>query len=67
MPKGATTSEKKSKLVLRALEDKKAVDPVALDVRGRTLMADRFIIAGGTSRIHIQALVDAVIEKLKKL
>jgi len=58
------TSDRKSKLVLKALEDKKAVDPVVIPVQGRTLMTDYFVIAGGTSRIHIRALVDAVVEKM---
>ena len=46
------------------MEDKKAVDPVVIEVRSRTPMADSFIIASGTSQIHIRAVVDAVIEKL---
>lgn len=65
MTKNAITSDQKSALVLEALEDKKAVDPVVLNVRVRTVMSDYFVIASGTSRIHIQALVDAVVEKLK--
>ena len=47
-----------------ALEDKKAVEPVLIPVRGRTLMTDFFIIASGTSRIHIRALVDNVMDKM---
>lgn len=66
-PKVAITSEEKVKLILSALEDKKAIEPIMLDVRGRTVMTDFFIIAGGTSRIHIRALADAVIEKLGDL
>ena len=65
MLKTAVTSDQKAKLVLEALEEKKAVDPVVLNVRGRTVMADYFIIASGTSRIHIQALVDAVVDKIR--
>ena len=65
MPKAAITSEKKAALIMEALEEKKAVDPVLLNVRGRTVMTDYFIITSGTSRIHIQALVDALVEKLK--
>lgn len=65
MPKTAITSEKKAALILEALEDKKALDPVVLEVKGRTVMSDYFVIASGTSRIHIQALVDAVVDKLK--
>ena len=58
------TSEKKANLVLSALEDKKAVEPMVVDVRGRTVMTEYFVFAGGTSRIHIRSIVDAVIEKL---
>lgn len=60
------SSERKAELISEALEDKKAVDPTVLNVRGRTLMTDYFIFATGTSRIHIKALVDAVIDKLKE-
>ncbi len=63
--KGPRTSKGKSKLILSVLEDKKALDPVVLDVRSRTLMTEFLVIAGGSSRIHLQALVDAVIEKLE--
>ena len=63
-PKRQLTSEQKSKLILKALEDKKAVEPVLIPVQGRTVMTDYFVVASGTSRIHIRALVDAVIEKL---
>jgi ribosome-associated protein len=63
-PKKTYTSEEKAELVMSALEEKKAVDPVQIEVRGRTLMTDYFIIASGTSKIHIRALADAVAEKL---
>lgn len=62
--KTAVNAQDKANLVLSALEDKKAVDPVLLDVKGRTLMTELLVIASGTSRIHIRALVDAVIDKL---
>ncbi len=58
------SSEEKAQLILSALEDKKAVDPVVIDVHGRTVMTDFLIIATGTSKPHINALADAVIERL---
>lgn len=58
-------TEEKTKLIMEALEEKKAVDPAEIVVRGRTTMADRFIFATGTSRIHVKALVDGVIDKLR--
>lgn len=60
------TTEEKSSLVMAALEDKKAVNPVMIDVHERTTMTDVFIIASGTSNIHIKALVDSVTERLGK-
>lgn len=62
--KTTLTSEDKSRIILAALKDKKAVDPVALDVRCRTVLTDFLIIATGTSKPQIKALTDAVIEKL---
>lgn len=62
--KSVLTSEEKVALISSALDEKKAIDAVVLDVRGRTLMADFFIVASGTSRVHIKALADAVTEKL---
>lgn len=62
--KKAVTAEEKVRLILEALDEKKAIDPAQIDVRGRTVMADVFVFASGTSRPHIQSLVEAVIEKL---
>ncbi|MHB0912053.1 MAG: ribosome silencing factor [Armatimonadota bacterium] len=58
------SSEEKLKLIVEALEEKKAIDPVTIDVRGRTVMTDFFVIATGTSKIHIRALADAAVQKL---
>lgn len=63
-PKKAFTSEEKKDMIMAVLGDKKAVDPVALNVRARTIMTDLLLIASGTSRVHIRALADAVMEKL---
>ncbi len=49
-----------------ALADKRAVDPVVLDMREITLITDYFIICHGTSTVHIRALGDVVAEALKE-
>ena len=49
-----------------ALADKRALDPVVLDMREITLITDYFIICHGTSNVHIRALGDAVVEALKE-
>lgn len=48
-----------------ALEDKRAVDVVVLEVGHRTQMTDTMVVCTGTSNIHIRALADGVIEKMK--
>ncbi|MCL6630283.1 MAG: ribosome silencing factor [Armatimonadetes bacterium] len=64
MQKKKWPSEQKTELIVSVLEEKKAIDPVVIDVRQRTLMADSFIIASGTSKIHIRSLADAIVEKM---
>lgn len=49
-----------------ALTDKRAVDPVMLDMRQITLITDYFLICHGTSSVHIRALGDSVVEALKE-
>ena len=66
-PKKQITSEKKAKIIMAALDDKKAVEPALLSVRARTVLTDYFIIATGTSRIHIRSLVDSVMEQMRDL
>jgi len=54
------------KLAVEALEDKKAEDIRAIDISEVSVVADVFLIAGGTNRSQIQALCDNVEEKLGK-
>jgi ribosome-associated protein len=56
------TIESLTKAVLEALEDKKSIHPIVLDVRGRSMVTDRFIIATGRSDRHLKALGNAVSE-----
>jgi ribosome-associated protein len=58
-------SEQLSTLVIDALDDIKAKDIIKLDVRGMTSVTDYMIVASGTSRRHVQALVENVAEKAK--
>jgi ribosome-associated protein len=52
--------------VLEALDEKKAVDVVTLDVSGQTQMTDYLVVCTGTSNIHIRSLADGVLEAMKK-
>ena len=51
---------------VKALNAKKGVDIEVIDVSGLTNIADWFILASGTSNIHVKTLVDEVEEQLKQ-
>ena len=57
-------SKKMAQLAFDALEDKKAEDIKVLNIGEITVLADYFIIAGGTNRNQVQALIDNVEEQL---
>jgi len=48
------------------LEDKKAREVEILDVEEKTTLADRFVLATGTSTTHVKALSDEVQYRLKQ-
>ena len=52
-------------LVAAAVDDRKAVDPVVLDVSGMTELTEYMVIATGTSNRHVKAIVDSVVEMAK--
>jgi ribosome-associated protein len=56
----------KLELIHAALDEKKGVDVVTLDVSGQTQMMDYLVICTGTSNVHIRALSDGVMEKMKE-
>ncbi len=43
-----------------ALEDKKALEVLTLDVQGRCAFSDRFVLANGRNGRHLKALAQAV-------
>lgn len=58
-------AEQLSTLVNEALADMKAQNVVTLDVAGMTSIADRIVVASGTSSRHVKSLADSVIERVK--
>ena len=49
-----------------SLEDSKAEDIVSIDLRGKTSLADRMIIATGRSNVHVGAIADRVVKACKE-
>lgn len=60
------TAKEMTKLAIQALEDKKAEDIRVIDISNVSVIADYFIIAGGSNRSQIQALSDNVEQALGK-
>ena len=52
-------------VVLSSLEDSKAEDIVAIDVTGKTPIADHMVVASGRSHRHVGAVADRLIRDLK--
>lgn len=59
-------SKEMAKIAYAALEEKKAEDIKVLDISQVSVLADYFIIANGTNKNQVQALVDNVQEQLHK-
>jgi ribosome-associated protein len=49
-----------------AAEEKKAEDVTVLDLAGRTIVADAFVVATGRSVIQTRSIVDAIVEKAEE-
>lgn len=59
------TIKEKIEVAFLALDEKKGENIKILDISRISSLADYFIIAGGTNKNQVQALVDSVEEKLK--
>ncbi|WP_194843635.1 ribosome silencing factor [Candidatus Clavichlamydia salmonicola] len=59
-------SEEPLRLIFKILDDKKAINPLVLDVRDLEALTDFFIFTEGTVFVHVKALAEAVVEGLKK-
>ena len=51
-------------LVTEALLDRKAVDPMVLDLRGLSAATDYFVIVSGTSDAHVRGMADHLMTAL---
>ena len=53
------------KLIITSLEDDKAEDIIAIDLRGKSEMADHMVIASGRSSRQVNAIAQHLVDKLK--
>ena len=51
------TVEEQVEAIVKALEDRKGVDVKVYDVRGKSSLADFFVVATGSAAPHLKALI----------
>lgn len=64
MAKITIDSAAKAQIVLEAVEDRKAVDPVLIDLRDKVNVADFFLICTATSTPQLRAIAENVLERV---
>lgn len=62
-----TEFNERLRFLFEAVDSKKGLDAVALDMRGISSELDGFLICHGTSNRHVRAIAEAVDEKLNKI
>jgi ribosome-associated protein len=66
-PKGRPAKRRELRdVVVGALEELKALDIRALDVRGLTDITDTMVVASGTSDRHVRSIADRVLQRCKE-
>ena len=63
---GAKAPPALAQVVLAALEDMKAVNVKAMDVRNITDITDMMVVASGTSDRHVKSIADRVVQRCKE-
>src|SRR4051794_10593443 len=53
-------------IVLHSLEDAKAEDIVAIDIAGKSSLADHMVVTSGRSNRHVSAVADQVVKALRE-
>jgi ribosome-associated protein len=60
-----TPEPKMIDVVLHSLEDAKAEDIVAIDIVGKSSLADHMVVTSGRSNRHVAAVADQVVKALR--
>ena len=58
------TSRQLAVLAKAACDEKKGIDPLILDIRKLTDIAEYFVLVHGTSDRHVRTLADGVLDRL---
>lgn len=64
-PPTPTATESLLDLILKSLDDDKAIAVVSIDLAGKSSIADYMIVASGSSSRHVGSMTDHLREKLK--
>ena len=65
-PAPEVTSEPKMiDVVLHTLEDAKAEETVAIDIAGKSSLADNMVVTSGRSNRHVSAIADQLVKSLR--
>ena len=66
MPRESLPPLKLARLLQNVAEEKNAWDPVLLDVRDKTTVADYFVICEGETDRQLRAIADAMLERARE-
>ena len=61
----APAAERKVRRAARAALDRKALDPVVLDVRQLSSVTDYYLLCSGRSTTHLRSIADGIREEMK--
>jgi len=60
------TADEKIRIIVNAAEEVKAEEISQIDLRGKTILADYFLLMNGRSNIQVRAIVDKIIEFMEQ-
>lgn len=66
LEKNEMSSKALAKEIANVILDKKGKDVIIIDLKGKTIIADYFVLASAKSTVAVRALADNVDEKLSK-
>jgi ribosome-associated protein len=64
-PQPAFNQEELLSFIQDSLDEDKAVDPVTIDLAGKTSFADHMVVVSGTSQRHLTTMAEKLLARLK--